>query len=302
MEIFDVAIIGCGPSAMSSAVYCSRKGKRTIVIEPVEAFGGNFEELKMIHKLKEQALEFGAHFAQCTIHSLWCKYTPKIAYTDEGPISCKSIILAMDVSPCKLGVPLESMFHGCGLHYYDSGTCSYIKGRTVLVYGKDECAVNLAITLSALCKKLYFVYSTGSLPCSREKIDVLKNAPNIVMLPHTLIYSLEHSNKKLTGVGVIDKTTGNTGILDCQLVYVSKGIEANSKLCFPYILTDRYGFIVTDRQHKTNVDGVYAAGPIRSTILEESAGSCCSQDATMAATDGAIAAINAIKYVESLSL
>lgn len=302
MGIYDIAIIGGGPSAMASAVYCSRKGLRTIILDSPEISGADFETLKLIHKLKDQALELGSVFIQCDIHSLWCRDITKIIYTSDGPISCKSIILAMGVSPSKLGVPLESMFHGCGLHYQDSCTSSNLKDRTVVIFGKNDCAVNMAITVSALCKKVYFLYSVGSLSCPKEKIAVLKNASNIVMLPHTLIYSIEHINKRIVGVGIIDKTTGNLGILDCQLIYVSKGVEPNSKLCFPYILTDRDGFIVTDNNHKTNVDGVYAAGSIRSTILEESAGSCCPQDAIMAATDGSIAAINAINYVENLSL
>ncbi len=302
MENYDVAIIGDGIEASSAALLCSRHGLKTLLINSPEHHGDTLENLKMIHKLKQQAIDFGARTIQCEIHSLWCKHSSKIIYTEDGPIGCKGLILAMGVAPNKLGVPMESYFHGCGLHYYDSFTSSYLKGRTSLIYGKDDIAVSQAITLSLLCRQVYLVYPSGILSCSKEKIDVLKSSQNIVTLPHTLIYSIEHRNKKIVGANVLDKTTGNIGVLDCDLIYVSKGIEPNSKLCFPYILTDRDGFIVTDKSYKTNVDGVYAAGQIRSTVTDEAFGEAyspyCSQNANMAATDGAIAAINVIKYCQ----
>lgn len=294
MENYDVAILGGNIEAMTAAVYCSRKGIKTVLIDDCEALGEDLDKLKLVHRLKQQAIEQGTHFLNCKVHSLWYKNTPKIIYTENGPLGCKGILLAMGVTHKKLGIPLESMFHGCGLHYHDSCTSSYLKGRVVSVVGKSDLAVSHAITLSALCKQVYLIYPCSNLHCSAEKLEVLKQSPNIIMLPHTIVYSIEHKNKKMTGINIIDKTTGNVGVLDCELIYVSKGDEPNSKLCFPYVLTDKSGFIVTDKNHKTNIDGVYAAGPIRSTVLDESPGSCCPKDANMAATDGAIAAINLI--------
>ncbi|MBR6529003.1 MAG: hypothetical protein IKT62_03100, partial [Firmicutes bacterium] len=203
-------------------------------------------------------------------------------------------------SPQKLGIPMESQLHGCGLNYHDSCTSSYLRGRTVAVFGKSEKAVAHAVVLSALCKKVYLIHPDGILDCPSDKVEVLKNSPNVVLLPHTLIYNVERKNKKITGINIIDKTTGNLSYLDCEIIYVSKDDKANSKLCFPYILTNNKEFIITDKNHKTNIDGIYAAGGIRSTILDENSGSCCTKNANMAATDGAIAAINVIKYIESL--
>ena len=298
--VYDVAIIGNGVEAVSAAAHCSRSKAKTVLINLPEIQGDDLENLKLIHRLTQQARESGTKIVQCSVHSVWCKHFPKIIYTEEGSIMCKCIILAMGVSPAKLGVPMESYFHGCGLHYSNSFASSYLKGRVSLIYGKDDVAADQAITLSLLCKQVYLVYSSGNLLCSKEKVDVLKNSPNVIMLPHTLVYSIEQRNKKIVGASVLDKTTGNIGVLDCDVIYVSKGVEPNSKLCFPYILTDKNGFIVTDSTHKTNVEGVYAAGEIRSTVLDENPGSCCSKNAIMAATDGAIAATSAVRYICSL--
>lgn len=305
MKTFDVAIIGANIEGATSAVYCSKSGLKTILIDCSNMFqnaqGEDLEDLKLIHRLKQQAKENGTAFINCDVHSIWAKHQPKIIYTNEGPICCKALILAMGVSPKKLGVPLESKLHGCGLHYHNSCTSSYLKGRTVTVFGRDDIAASHAITLSALCKQVFLIYPSGTLSCSHSLFDVLKNTPNLVLLPHTLIYAVKQSNSKIEGINIIDKTTGNLGYLDCELIYVSSGEEPNSKLCFPYILTDKKGFIVTDKNHKTNIDGIYAAGPIRSTILDEKEGSCLPKDANMAAADGAIAAINLIKYINNLS-
>lgn len=297
MEKYDVGILGGNIEGITAALYCGRSGKKTLLIEDYEALGADLTALKLIHRLKHQAKEYGVTFLKSETYSIWCKNSPKIIYTEDGPIACKGIILAMGVSPKKLGIPLEKMFHGCGLHYHDSCSTSYLKGRTVAVFGKDDDTINHAITLSALCKQVYLIYPSGTLSTTSGKLNVIRNAPNIVTLPHTLIYSIEQKNKKIVGINIIDKTTGNLGVLDCELIYVSKGNEANSKLCFPYVLLDKRGFIVTDDNNKTNIDGVYAAGPIRSTVLSEAPGSCCPNNANVAATDGAIAATNLIKYL-----
>lgn len=304
MKTFDVVIIGASIEGMTAAVYCSRKGLKTLILDPVETIEyssyGGLDDLKLIHRLKQQAGQYGTEFLTCTVHSIWCKHTPKIIYANDGSICCYGLILAMGTSPQKLGIPMESQLHGCGLNYHDSCTSSYLKGRTVAVFGKNEKAVAHSIALSALCKEVYLIHPNGILDCPSDKVEVLKNSPNVVLLPHTLIYNVERKNKKITGINIIDKTTGNLSCLDCEIIYVSKDDKANSKLCFPYILTDNKGFIITDKNHKTNIDGIYAAGGIRSTILDENPGSCCTKNANMAATDGAIAAINVIKYIESL--
>ncbi|MBR5517285.1 MAG: NAD(P)/FAD-dependent oxidoreductase [Firmicutes bacterium] len=302
MKRYDIAIIGSDISAMTAAVYSSRKGLKTLVLTSCDSIGDSLERLKLIHRLKQQAEEFGAIFMSCDIYSLWHKGADKIIYTNEGPVHANSIILSMGVGPNKVGVPLESVFHGCGLHYHDSFDASYLKGKTVVVYGKTDSTVNLSITVSSLCKKVYLVFPTGSLLCTKEKLDALKELANIVPLPHTLIRNIEHIDKKIVGVRIMDKTAGNTGFLDCQLIYISLGVVPNSSLCFPYVTTDKSGFIMTDKNHKTNIDGIYAAGPICSSITNSDTVTHCAQNTTMAATDGAIAAINAIKYVESLSL
>lgn len=299
MENFDVAIIGDRIEGVTCAIYCARAGLKTLLIEDSEVLGDDFNNLKLLHRLKKQAKDMGVIFIKCEVHSLWYKNNPKVIYTDDGPIGSTAIVLAMGVSYGKLGIPLESMFHGCGINYHDSCSVSYLKGRTVAVFGKDHLAINHAITLSALSKQVYLIYPSDLLLALGAKVEVLKNTPNIVMLAHTLIYGIEQRNKKMTGINVIDKTTGNTSSLDCEIVYVSKKSKPNSKLCFPYVQLDKSGFIITDSTNKTNVEGVYAAGPIRSGLLEQAPNSNYTINANMAATDGAIAAINAIKYINS---
>lgn len=299
MKNYDVVILGENTEGITASIYCSKAGLKTLLVDLYKRAGDDLSNLKLSHRLKQQARDYGVDFSKICVHSIFPKTTPKIIYTEAGPISCKVIILAMGVSPKRLGIPLESVFHGCGLNYHDSCVSSYLNGRTVAVFGNNDIAANHAITLSALVKQVYLIYPNGKAICSPEKLDVIKNAPNIVMLPHTLIYSIKHKNKKLTGINIIDKTTGNTGFLDCEIIYVLKGVEANSKLCYPYILVDKNGFIVTDNSCKTNIDGIYAVGPIRSIMADDGKQHYQAYNANMAATDGAIAAINAIKYINS---
>ena len=299
MKNYDVVILGENIEGITASIYCSRVGLKTLVIDLYEPTGDDLSNLKLAHRLKQQAGDYGVDFGKTCVHSILPKTTPKIIYTEAGPISSKVIILAMGVSPKRLGIPLESVFNGCGINYHNSCVSSYLKGRTVAVFGNNDSCADHAITLSALVRQVYLIYPDGIFFALPEKIEVIKNSPNIVLLPHTLICNIKQHKKKLTGINIIDKTTGNIGFLDCEIIYVLKGVEPKSKLCSPYILVDKNGFILTDASCKTNIDGIYAVGSIRSNLTDEKNCHHQTYNANMAATDGAIAAINAIKYINS---
>lgn len=299
MKNYDIVILGENIEGITASIYCSRVGLKTLLVGLNGPTGDDLSNLKLAHRLKQQAKDYNVDFLQTSIHFISPKITPKIVYTEAGPISSKAIILAMGVSAKKLGIPLESVFHGCGINYHNSCVSSYLKGRTVAIFGNNDSCADHAITLSALVRQVYLIYPNGKIFASPEKIEVIKNAPNIVALPKTLIYNITQNNKKLTGISIIDKTTGNIGSLDCEIIYVLKGVEPKSKLCTPYILVDKNGFIMTDESCKTNIDGIYAVGPIRSTMVDDGRYHYQAYNANMAATDGAIAAINAIKYINS---
>ena len=94
--VYDVAIIGNGIEAASAAAHCSRSKAKTVLINLPEIQGDDLENLKLIHRLTQQARESGTKVIQCSVHSVWCKHFPKIIYTEEGSIMCKCIILAMN--------------------------------------------------------------------------------------------------------------------------------------------------------------------------------------------------------------
>ena len=304
MGAFDVCIIGKTVEGLSAAIYCCRNGLKTIVVDNNGFEGGSLEELKLIHRLKEQAEEKGTHFTITHVHSLWPTHSPKIVYTEGKRIECKCIIIATGVAPHKLGLPLETHFRGCGLHYHNSCTSSYLKNKVVSVYGANQESLTFAITLSDLCKQVYFIWPDSISHCSIPIIDVLYHSSNIQVLPHTLINNIRHKNRRFIGVEIVDKTTGNKSLLDCEILYISCGISPCSKLCFPYISTDEEGFILTNNKRATNVPGIFAAGKVcshySSSLMKDGFKHTIFMNDNMAATDGAIAAINAIDYIKNM--
>lgn len=297
---FDVVVIGGTIEGYTSAVHCSRNGFKTLLVELPGYIGGNMEDLKLIHRLKQQALESGLTSLQCEVYSFNPKSFVKTVYTSLGSFTCKGVILAMGLSPKKIGVPLESLLNGCGLHYDHSCSTSYTKNRTIVIYGNNDIAISQAITLSSLSKKVYLIMPDGIIHSTEEKISAAKAITNLIILYNSLIYGLRRHKGRLSGIDIIDMTTGNNSFIDCQLLYVPGAEIPNSKICSPYIFTDKKGFIVTNKNYKTNIDGIYAAGQIRSTILEENPGSCCPKENIMAASDGAIAAMNIMNYIKTL--
>ena len=287
--MYDVTIIGNNTESYTAALYCARKNLSTLVLEIPSVLGDDLETLKLIHKLKRSACDHGADCHSVNIFSIEMKRTPKLIHTNLGVYVSHCIILAMGKIPNKLGLPGEEKLCGNGLNYHDSCSTPYLKSKTVAVIGDNMTAVNHALTLSGLCKRIY-VISGENLNADSPSMETLQNTPNITLLQHTLVVGLlgrpaRVAGTKVGGIKVVDKTTGNQSTIECDAIFVTNESIPNTKLCKPYVLLDNSGYVITDRYGRTNVDGVFAAGSLRAMGNKR------------AATEGAVAANNVINYL-----
>ncbi len=302
-KIYSTAIIGGGPAGYSAALFCARAGLSTLVLEKLSA-GGQMAETGKIEnypgfdegidgfelgtKIEKTALKFGAESRYCRVISVDLKSDPKIIKTTDGDIRAQTVIIATGASPRKLCIKDEEKLIGKGIAY-----CAYCdgmmyKGKTVAVVGGGDSAAEDALYLSSICQKVYLIHRRDKLRASESYIKALKNRSNIELIlntePSEFIY-----DDVLTGIKLKNNIDKNIFALDCNAVFVAVGRVPESGIFKGQTETDRYGYIKADEDCATNIDGVFAAGDIRTKALRQ---------VVTAVADGANAAKSVKDYID----
>lgn len=303
MNTYDVIIVGGGPGGYTAAMYCARAALKTLIVEEIPAdhqlfaeeyvenypgFDDGIEGSELSERIQHGAEKFGAKTLYARVYSLRLDEEPKTVYTTQGNFKCKSVILAMGASPRSLGVPGESRFSGKGLSYDAACDGTSFAGKTVAVIGGGSSAVDDAVFLSPICKKVYLINPESTCKASRPALDALHKAQNILPLYRTVVTQLLSKNDKIVGIEVLDKTNHHRGEITCDGIFVAIGKIPNTKLCRSYLDMNEQGFIIANETTRTNLDGVYATGDLRTKPVRQ---------IITAAADGAVAAMNAEKYV-----
>jgi len=302
---FDVVILGGGPAGLSAGIYASRGAVSTAIVD-VSMLGGqpsNYLELEnypgfslvggydLMEKFEEHADKFGVNkFPMQEIEHIDLLTNPKIIRTKEFEFKAKSVILAMGAQPMKLGVAGEKEFVGRGVSYCAVCDGAFYKEKIVAVIGGGNAAVEEAMYLTKFANKVYIVHRRDELRADKivqerafknEKIEFVWN--NIVK---------EIKGNDLVEVVILENTkTGEITELKTDGVFPYIGMRPNIELVNGQIEQDKGGFIITDGSMKTSVDGVFAIGDIRTTPLRQ---------VVTAAADGAVGAVYAVKYLETL--
>lgn len=305
MQNFDTIILGGGPAGLSAGIYASRGAVSTAIID-TNMMGGqpsNYLELEnypgfpiiggydLMEKFEEHADKFGVtKFPMQEIESVDLISNPKVIKTKEDEFRCKTVILAMGAQPMKLGVSGEKEFVGRGVSYCAVCDGAFYKDKVVTVVGGGNAAVEEAMYLTKFASKVYLVHRRDELRADRivqerafknEKMEFIWNSTVKEIQGDDLVHSVVLENTK----------TGKISTLETNGVFPYIGIRPNVEIVNGQLEQDRGGFIITDETMKTSVDGVYAVGDIRKTPLRQ---------VITAAADGAIGAVYAVKYLETL--
>lgn len=307
MEIknFDVVILGGGPAGFSAGLYAARGAVSTAIVD-VNMLGGqpsNYLELEnypgfstiggyeLMEKFEEHADKFGIEkFPMQEIVSIDLLSNPKIIKTNEFEISAKSIVIATGAKPMKLGVSGEMEFVGRGVSYCAVCDGAFYKDKIVAVVGGGNSAVEEAMYLTKFASKVYLIHRRNELRADKivqerafknDKLEFVWDSVVTEVKGTDLVESLVLKNVK----------TDEISKLSVNGVFPYIGITPNVDGFNGQIAQDSRGFIITDETMKTSVDGVYAIGDVRVTPLRQ---------VVTAAADGAIGAVYAVKYIESL--
>ncbi len=298
--MIDVAIIGGGPAALSAAIYVSRSGKSCTVFEK-KFIGGQvsttFEVdnypgfdnaptgIELAEKMFSHASKFGVNFRYNAVKELVLHGDEKKIITAKKEFTAKSIILATGASPALLNVPGEREFTGKGVSYCATCDGMFFKDKTVCVAGGGNTAVEDALYLAPIGKKVYIIHRRDEFRASPVLVERLKKHENVEFVLNSQVTQVSGEDA-LSSVTVVSKS-GEERTVNADGLFVAVGINPANELFKDEINCDQYGFVITDETMATNIPGVFAAGDIRQKPLRQ---------VVTAVSDGAIAGEEAAKY------
>ena len=303
--MYDIIIIGAGPAGMTAAIYARRAGKHVLLVEK-NVFGGQvtyspkienypgFVSLsgnELAEKMTEQMLELGAEALPATVLSIRDAGYTKYVMTDDGEYETKSIILATGSRHRHLGVPNEERLIGHGVSYCAVCDGSFYAGRTVAVIGGGNTALQEAVLLSDICKKVYIVQNLPDLTGEARLAALLRGRKNVTILCSSVVDDVT-GDASVDGVKV-RKTTDNTvAKLSVDGVFVCIGLVPETEPFADQIQLDKNGYVPAGEDCLTAKAGIFVAGDCRTKSVRQ---------ITTATADGAVAALAAIKYLESFT-
>lgn len=301
-HIYDTIIIGGGPAGYTAALYAARGGLDTVLLERMSAGGQmaltgdidnypGFEEgidgFTLGMKMQQCAERFGARTEYAEVNSVDFSQPVKRTETTGGAFLSKTVIIAAGANPRELGVAGEQELIGKGVHYCAHCDGRFYKDKTVAVIGGGNSAAADALYLSRLAKKVYVIHRRDTLRAERIYHEPLMKAENVEFLWDSTVSEFI-TDTRVTGISIKNvKTEAKTDIL-CDGVFVSIGRKPATDFLKGNVLLDKNGYIIADESTRTSVEGVFAAGDIRTKALRQ---------VVTAAADGAVAAHYAEEYL-----
>ncbi|PAV14297.1 thioredoxin reductase [Methanosarcina spelaei] len=304
--MYDLIIVGGGPGGLSAGIYAVRFGLNTLVLERSEisgqiALSGLVENypgfpaisgLELMEKYKTHAQETGVETKITDVLSVRSEGEKKIVSTDSGDLESKAVIIATGANPKHLNVPGEKEFLSKGVSYCATCDGPFFRNKTVVVVGGGNTAINEAILLSKIARKVYLLHRRDRLRAAKVLQDKVFAIANIEFIFNASIQEILGSSGEIRRVEKIiykDIKSEEQHELATDGVFIYVGIHPNTEITD--VEKDKEGFIRTDRFLETSMKGVYAVGDCRDTPIWQ---------LVAAVRDGALAATSANEYIESL--
>jgi len=302
-HVYDTLIIGGGPAGYTAALYATRAGLDTLVIEKMSVGGQmaltgdidnypGFEEgidgFTLGMKMQQGAERFGAKTEYAEVNSVDFSDKIKRVDTSAGTFFAKTVVIASGANPRELGLENEANLVGMGVHYCAHCDGRFYKDKTVVVVGGGNSAVADATYLSNLAKKVYLVHRRDTLRATKVYHEQLEKAGNIQFVWNSTVTEIL-ADDRVKGVRIKDVKTGEISEIACDGLFVSIGRQPATEFLSGSVELDENGYIIADETTKTNIDGVYAAGDVRTKELRQ---------VVTAVADGAVAVYFAEQHIE----
>lgn len=303
---YDVIVIGAGPGGMTAALYASRANLKVAMLDR-GVYGGqmnntaeveNYPGFKSIlgpdlaEEMFQSSTQFGAEFVYGNVENVTVdEEGTKHVITDEGELVAPVVIIATGSQYRKLGVPGEDEYSGRGVSYCAVCDGAFYRDKTVAVIGGGDSAVEEGMYLANLTSEVNVIHRRDQLRAQKILQDRAFANDKMNFTWDTVVTEIVGDDKKVTGVKLHNKQTGEDSTMDVNGVFIYVG---NIPMTEPFKelgITDDAGWILTDDHMQTQVPGIFAVGDVRAKFLRQ---------ITTAVGDASIAGQEAFAYIEAL--
>ena len=311
MKQYDLIIIGAGPAGLSAGIYAGRAMLDTLIIEQAQDGGQILQTAEienypgselsesgatLIDRMAAQVKKFGIEKVYDTVKEVSLEGGIKTIRCDRGSYQARTLIIAGGASAKPIGCSGEEEFLGRGISH--CGTCDapFFKGLHVYVVGGGDAALEEAMYLTKFARKVTVVHRRRILRAAKSIQEKAFKNEKIEFMYHTVI-------KEVKGDGLLEsmilENVKDGSLTEIKAdpgdgtfgIFVFIGYNPATEIYQGKLNLNEKGYIITDEDMKTNMAGVFAAGDIREKSLRQ---------VITAASDGAIAAVQAGKYIEEL--
>lgn len=302
---YDLVILGSGPAGITAGIYAMRAKLNTLLLEKEYVTGGqvlntfevdNYPGMPSVSGIGlGEAFEKHAREAGLPIEQGEAtKITPKDGgfriETGQNAYQTDTVIIATGARHRLLHIPGEKELTGRGVSYCATCDGAFFKDKTTAVVGGGDVAVEDAIFLSRICKKVYLIHRRDKLRAARTLQDRLMQLDNVEIFWDHEVKEIV-GDRQVTGIEIYDKLKNSRSRLDIDGIFIAVGILPNNQGLEQIAAVDRAGYYIAGEDCKTSTPGVFAAGDIRTKTLRQ---------IITAAADGAHAVASVLEYVEKL--
>lgn len=302
----DIIIIGAGPAGMTAALYALRADKSVLLLEK-ENFGGqitysprleNYPTIMEIsgnefaQKMLEQVMAHGADIELAEALEIKNHDNHKTVVTEYGEFDAKAVIIATGSKHRHLGLEGEEALIGSGISFCAVCDGSFFADKNVAVIGGGNTALQEAVMLSDICKKVTLIQNLSFMTGEKRLLQILEGKNNVDMILDTVVTGLGSTNGELSSITVKNLKTDVSQTLDFDGMFVAIGQVPENKAFEELTALDPNGYIIAGEDCMTDTEGVFVAGDCRTKKIRQ---------VTTAASDGAIAALAACRYIDGLA-
>jgi thioredoxin reductase (NADPH) len=301
-KTYDVIIIGGGPAGLTAGIYAARARLKTVMIEKM-AVGGQIINAWLVENypgykdgvsgvdltmaMHEQATKFGLETVSDEVTGIVIEGDKKIVKTALEEYAAKVIIIAGGSERQKMNVPGEKEYTGKGVSYCATCDGAFFRDKAVAVLGGGNSAVTEALELTKFASKVYLIHRRHELRATKILQEKLLADTRVQILWDTVVEEIK-GEKFVKSLKIKNAVNGRASELPVDGVFVSVGTQPATGYLKGIVALDAFGSVIVNDRLETNVPGILAAGDIRGGSIKQVIG---------AAGDGAVAAVNAGKYI-----